>query len=138
MLRQTIEAMPPKELVAGGVYRHVRNPMYVGALAALAGEVLFFRSGWIALYGAGLWAALHAFAVLIEEPQLERRFGETYRRYKTTTPRWLPRLAPTWRCCYRRDRHAFGLARSVEAKHLGGHRAIARGTLEGDGERRAG
>ena len=83
---------PPKEFVAQGLYRHVRNPMYVGALSVLAGEALFFRSWWILLYGAGLWTVLHVFAVLIEEPQLERRFGETYRRYKTTTPRWLPRL----------------------------------------------
>jgi protein-S-isoprenylcysteine O-methyltransferase Ste14 len=64
--------------------------MYLGALLILLAETVLFRSPWILLYAAALWLALHTFAVLIEEPQLERRFGDTFRDYKARTPRWLP------------------------------------------------
>jgi protein-S-isoprenylcysteine O-methyltransferase Ste14 len=82
---------PPKHFVAAGLYRFVRNPMYFGALLTLFAEAAFFRSPWILLYAGLLWLALHSFTVLLEEPQLERRFGETYREYKANTPRWIPR-----------------------------------------------
>jgi len=82
---------PPKSFVAAGLYRFVRNPMYFGALLSLFAEAAFFRSLWILLYAGLLWLALHSFTVLLEEPQLERRFGETYREYKARTPRWIPR-----------------------------------------------
>jgi protein-S-isoprenylcysteine O-methyltransferase Ste14 len=81
---------PPRSFVATGLYRFVRNPMYLGALLILLAETVLFRSPWILLYAAALWLALHTFAVLIEEPQLERRFGDTFRDYKARTPRWLP------------------------------------------------
>ncbi len=82
---------PPKDFVEAGLYRFVRNPMYVGALITLFGEAAFFRSAWILLYAGALWLALHTFTVLLEEPQLERRFGDPYRTYKAETPRWIPR-----------------------------------------------
>jgi protein-S-isoprenylcysteine O-methyltransferase Ste14 len=82
---------PPKHFVATGLYRFLRNPMYFGALLTVFAEALFFRSGWLLLYGAILWLALHIPTVLFEEPQLERRFGESYRQYKARTPRWIPR-----------------------------------------------
>jgi protein-S-isoprenylcysteine O-methyltransferase Ste14 len=65
--------------------------MYLGVLLILFAEAILFRSAWILLYAAMLWLALHSFAVLLEEPQLERRFGDTYRAYRAHTPRWLPR-----------------------------------------------
>jgi len=86
-----VPVAPPQVLVAEGLYRFVRNPMYVGALLVLAAEALLFRSAWILLYAGFLWLALHTFAVLIEEPDLERRFGDSYRQYKESTPRWIPR-----------------------------------------------
>jgi protein-S-isoprenylcysteine O-methyltransferase Ste14 len=82
---------PPRNFVAAGLYRFVRNPMYFGALLALFAEAVLFRSLWILLYAGMLWLALHTFTVLLEEPQLERRFGETYREYRRRTPRWIPR-----------------------------------------------
>lgn len=82
---------PPAEFVAAGLFRRVRNPMYVGALLVLLAEALFFRSGWLLAYAVALWAALHAFVVLVEEPQLARRFGDSYRAYCAAVPRWLPR-----------------------------------------------
>ncbi|HET7010426.1 MAG TPA: isoprenylcysteine carboxylmethyltransferase family protein [Anaerolineales bacterium] len=82
---------PPKNLVAAGLYRFVRNPMYFGALLTLFAEAIFFRSAWILLYAGLVWLALHTFTVLVEEPQLARRFGDLYLEYKAKTPRWIPR-----------------------------------------------
>jgi len=82
---------PPQNFVAEGLYRFVRNPMYFGALLILFAESIFFRCAWILLYAGLLWLALHSFTVLLEEPQLEQRFGGTYLDYKTRTPRWIPR-----------------------------------------------
>jgi len=83
---------PPRRFVADGLFRYVRNPMYVGALLVLLGEALLFRSTWIVLYAAGLWLLLHTFLVLFEEPQLRRRFGGSYSIYVASTPRWIPHL----------------------------------------------
>jgi protein-S-isoprenylcysteine O-methyltransferase Ste14 len=83
---------PPTRLVVSGLYRYVRNPMYVGAILIIFAEVIYFGSFWLALYGAGLWALLHNFMILFEEPQLKRRFGADYQRYLSEVPRWIPRL----------------------------------------------
>jgi protein-S-isoprenylcysteine O-methyltransferase Ste14 len=86
-----IPILPPKEFVAQGLYRYVRNPMYVGGLLIVLAQTTFFLSPWLFVYILILWLALHSFIVLIEEPQLERRFGGSYRQYKARTPRWIPR-----------------------------------------------
>jgi len=86
-----IPVLPPKEFVAQGLYRHVRNPMYIGGLLIVMAQTTFFLSPSLLLYTLLLWLALHSFVVFIEEPQLERRFGTSYRQYKTRTPRWFPR-----------------------------------------------
>ena len=86
-----VPTVPPKNFIAEGLYRFVRNPMYIGVLLILFAEAILFRSAWILLYAALLWLALHTFAVMVEEPQLERRFGDAYRDYRAQTPRWLPR-----------------------------------------------
>jgi protein-S-isoprenylcysteine O-methyltransferase Ste14 len=82
---------PPREFVAVGPYRYVRNPMYVGALTLLVGFGLWQRSVSVLLFA--LLAALiaHLFLVLFEEPDLERRFGDSYVEYKGSVNRWLPR-----------------------------------------------
>lgn len=87
---------PPERLVIAGVYRHVRNPMISGVIALLLGEALLFQS--LPLLGWTVFAALAnaLYIPLVEEPGLERRFGEDYRRYKAKVPRWMPRLRP-WR-----------------------------------------
>jgi protein-S-isoprenylcysteine O-methyltransferase Ste14 len=87
---------PTQRLVVTGVYRHVRNPMISGVLAVLLGETLLFQSLPL-LAWAGLFALVNAiYMPLIEEPGLEKRFGNDYRTYKNNVPRWLPRLTP-WR-----------------------------------------
>ncbi len=83
---------PPKEMVAVGVYRHVRNPMYVGVCALLAGEALLFQSGRLLAYAVLAWLLCHLFVVLYEEPHLRVKFGESYEGYCRAVPRWIPRF----------------------------------------------
>ena len=81
---------PPKQLVVRGLYRFSRNPMYVGVLALVGAQALYFGSAWLALYAALLFCAFHGFVVLYEEPTLTRSFGAAYRHQLETVPRWLP------------------------------------------------
>jgi protein-S-isoprenylcysteine O-methyltransferase Ste14 len=81
---------PPKNLVARGLYRYVRNPMYVGVVLILLGEALFFGSIALLWYALGFFGLVHLFVVLYEEPTLRRQFGESYEAYCRTVHRWLP------------------------------------------------
>jgi protein-S-isoprenylcysteine O-methyltransferase Ste14 len=83
---------PPKRLVVSGLYRHVRNPTYVGILLILLGEAVFL--GWRSLffYTAGAAVIFHLFVVLWEERTLRQRFGDAYADYCRAVPRWIPRL----------------------------------------------
>jgi protein-S-isoprenylcysteine O-methyltransferase Ste14 len=83
---------PPKRLVARGLYRFVRNPMYFGVLSALLGEAWLFRSGALLIYAAIAFSWEHLFVVFYEEPALRRQFGESYSDYVARTPRWIPRV----------------------------------------------
>jgi len=85
---------PPRKLVRVGLYRHMRNPMYVGVVTALFGESLFFQSRALATYAAVVWLVFHLFVVLYEEPHLRRTFGPDYDDYRAAVPRWIPRLRP--------------------------------------------
>jgi protein-S-isoprenylcysteine O-methyltransferase Ste14 len=82
----------PRLLVSGGLYRLVRNPMYVALLLILMGEAIVFGSAAIVLYASVVWMAFHSFVWLYEEPALRNRFGAAYEAYRGTVPRWLPRL----------------------------------------------
>jgi protein-S-isoprenylcysteine O-methyltransferase Ste14 len=84
---------PPKKLVTTGMYRFVRNPMYIALVTVLIGEALFFgaRSLWI--YAAFAWLAFHLRVLLFEEPRLRELFGAEYEAYRAAVPRWIPRVA---------------------------------------------
>lgn len=82
---------PPKELVVVGLYRWVRNPIYLGAFGILLGEVLLTGSRVLAGYAALFTAACHLFVVWYEEPALARQFGAAYERYGAAVQRWMPR-----------------------------------------------
>ena len=87
---------PPKQLVVGGLYRYVRNPMYVSIAAAVAGQgLLLGQPKLFAALGVGAVPVV-AFVRLYEEPALTRKFGAAYEEYRQNVPRWLPRLTP-WR-----------------------------------------
>lgn len=81
----------PRDIVAVGPYRVVRNPMYLGAVALLVGVGLTLRSPSAVAVAFFFLALAHLFVVLYEEPTLERQFGESFRRYKRSVNRWLPR-----------------------------------------------
>lgn len=81
---------PPKELVVRGLYRYVRNPMYVGIASVLIGEAVLFQSLALAAYVGAVLLVFSLFVVLYEEPALTRKFGDSYRRYREAVPRWIP------------------------------------------------
>jgi protein-S-isoprenylcysteine O-methyltransferase Ste14 len=81
---------PPPRFVAVGPYLVVRNPMYLGVAAVIAGEAILFRSWSLAIYLVVLALAWHIFVVAYEEPTLEQQFGDEYRAYRARVPRWLP------------------------------------------------
>ncbi len=85
---------PTQRLVAVGPYRYMRNPMITGVLAMIAGEALLLGSRMVAGWGAIFLAVNQLYFVAVEEPGLERRFGDGYLRYKAAVPRWLPRSTP--------------------------------------------
>ena len=80
---------PPREFVATGPYRYVRNPMYVGAAMVILGAGLVVSSISIAVLAFAFVAITHAFVVLYEEPALDRAFGDSYQRYRAQVHRWL-------------------------------------------------
>ncbi len=82
----------PKQLVVNGLYRFVRNPMYVGVIAILLGEALLFASTTLLYYAAIVFLGFNLFVLLYEEPTLRRLFGDSFQQYCARVPRWLPRF----------------------------------------------
>ncbi|MGH2661567.1 MAG: methyltransferase family protein [Actinomycetota bacterium] len=83
---------PPDRLVVSGLYRRVRNPMYVGVLATIIGEAVVWGRVAVLGHAAVLWLIFHLFVTLYEEPHLRRQFGPAYEAYRREVPRWIPRL----------------------------------------------
>jgi protein-S-isoprenylcysteine O-methyltransferase Ste14 len=81
---------PTERLVISGLYRHVRNPMYLAVLSIIFGQALLFGSTTLLWYAAVLSLIVHAFVVLYEEPTLRRRYGAEYERYCQAVRRWRP------------------------------------------------
>lgn len=86
--------MPPTELVVHGLYRYVRNPMYVALVMIVTGQALLLGRFILLAYAAVLWVVFHLFVVLYEEPKLRRTFGPSYEAYRAAVPRWWPRPTP--------------------------------------------
>jgi protein-S-isoprenylcysteine O-methyltransferase Ste14 len=87
---------PTQRLVVGGLYRHVRNPMYLAVGATIVGQALLLGRPILLLYAAAFAAVVFAFVRLYEEPTLARQFGAEYEDYRRAVPGWRPRLRP-WR-----------------------------------------
>jgi protein-S-isoprenylcysteine O-methyltransferase Ste14 len=85
---------PPHHLVVSGLYRYVRNPMYVSVLAAIVGQALVLADWHLAAYAVLFWLACHAFVLLYEEPTLRRTFGAQFDDFCANVPRWIPRPRP--------------------------------------------
>jgi protein-S-isoprenylcysteine O-methyltransferase Ste14 len=86
-------ASPPR-LVVRGCYRYVRNPIYVGFLTIMTGQVLLFGSPGLLEYTAVAWCIGAAAVRFYEEPTLARKFGTEYADYRHAVRAWIPRLRP--------------------------------------------
>ena len=89
-------AAPTEHLVVGGLYRFVRNPMYIAVVATIVGQGLLLWQPMLLLYALCLWVLFASFVHWYEEPRLTRQFGDEYDAYRRAVPAWLPRLRP-WR-----------------------------------------
>ena len=85
---------PTERLVVGGLYRYVRNPMYLAVAATIVGQALALGQPILLPYAAAFAVAVAAFVRWYEEPTLARRFGEQYERYRRAVPAWWPRREP--------------------------------------------
>lgn len=87
---------PTEHLVIDGLYRYVRNPMYLSVLAIILGQALLFANAGMIAYFVTIALTVHFFVIGYEEPTLKRNFPEEYDVYFENVRRWLPRLSP-WR-----------------------------------------
>jgi protein-S-isoprenylcysteine O-methyltransferase Ste14 len=87
---------PPQNLVVTGLYRYVRNPIYVAVVAVILGQAILFGDWRLMTYGGLMWLAFHAVVLAFEEPVLAEKFGAQYEDFRANVPRWIPRLSP-WR-----------------------------------------
>jgi protein-S-isoprenylcysteine O-methyltransferase Ste14 len=78
----------PKKLVASGIYKYSRNPMYVGVLIVVLGEALFYQRIILVHYFIFLFILFHLFVIMIEEPHLKKKYGQEYEEYRKKTRRW--------------------------------------------------
>lgn len=87
---------PTRHLVVTGLYRYVRNPMYVAVASLIVGQGLLLGNVHVLEYAAVIWLAFHLFVLLYEEPALRSTFADEYEAFCANVPRWIPRLRP-WR-----------------------------------------
>ena len=85
---------PPANLVVGGLYRYVRNPMYLAVVATILGQALLLGQPVLLVYAVIVAAACVAFVLGYEQPALRRRFGAQYEAYRRAVPGWWPRFRP--------------------------------------------
>lgn len=85
---------PSQKLVIDGAYRYVRNPMILGVLTILIGESIAIMSSNILIWAIVFFFINTLFFLVYEEPNLEKKFGDEYRKYKANVNRWIPRLKP--------------------------------------------
>jgi protein-S-isoprenylcysteine O-methyltransferase Ste14 len=89
-------AAPTENLVVGGLYRYVRNPMYLAVIAIILGQAAILGSASLVTYAAILWVTVASFVRFYEEPTLSSKYGEQYAAYRRNVRAWLPRATP-WR-----------------------------------------
>ncbi len=88
--------LPTRRLLVTGLYRHVRNPMYVAVVSIVAGQGFLLGNATILAYSVLVWLGFHIFIVGYEEPTLRKSFEAEYEAFCASVPRWLPRMQP-WR-----------------------------------------
>jgi protein-S-isoprenylcysteine O-methyltransferase Ste14 len=85
---------PPDRLVVGGLYRYVRNPMYLAVIATILGQAMALGQPMLLAYATAVAASMVGFVRWYEEPILRRRFGAKYEEYQQAVPAWWPRRRP--------------------------------------------
>ena len=85
---------PTRHLVVNGLYRYVRNPMYLAGVSIIFGQAMILGSVSLLAYGALVWLTFHLFVLVYEEPTLRKTFGTEYDAFCANVPRWVPRLSP--------------------------------------------
>jgi protein-S-isoprenylcysteine O-methyltransferase Ste14 len=85
---------PTRRLVITGLYRYVRNPMYVAVVSTIVGQALLFGNVRLLEYGAFIWLLFHIFVLAYEEPVLRATYTSDYELFCREVPRWIPRLTP--------------------------------------------
>jgi protein-S-isoprenylcysteine O-methyltransferase Ste14 len=85
---------PTERLVVGGLYRYVRNPMYLAVAAVIIGQGMVLAQLGVLAYAVAFIAVVAVFVHLYEEPALQRQFGVDYTNYRQAVPRWWPRRNP--------------------------------------------
>ena len=87
---------PTRHLVITGLYRYVRNPMYVAVVSTILGQGLILGNVTLLEYGGLIWLLFHLFVLFYEEPTLRASFDPEYSLFCAEVPRWIPRFTP-WR-----------------------------------------
>lgn len=87
---------PTRHLVVTGLYRYVRNPMYVAVVSLILGQGFLFASVRVLEYGIVVWVIFHLFVLIYEEPVLRSGYGHEYQEFCNHVPRWIPRVR-AWR-----------------------------------------
>jgi protein-S-isoprenylcysteine O-methyltransferase Ste14 len=85
---------PTENLVVGGLYRYVRNPMYLAVIAIVLGQAAILGRVVLVVYAAILWAVVASFVSFYEEPTLSERYGAQYDAYRRAVRGWWPRATP--------------------------------------------
>jgi protein-S-isoprenylcysteine O-methyltransferase Ste14 len=85
---------PTETLVVSGLYRYVRNPMYVAVVSIIVGQGVLLGNPSLLGYAGIVWLMFHAFVLAYEEPTLRRSYGDSYVAYQANVRRWLPRMTP--------------------------------------------
>jgi len=85
---------PTRHLVVTGLYRYVRNPIYMAVVSTILGQALVLGNIRLVEYGGVVWFLFHLFVLIYEEPTLRATFGSEYTTFCTEVPRWIPRFTP--------------------------------------------
>jgi protein-S-isoprenylcysteine O-methyltransferase Ste14 len=87
---------PTRHLVVTGLYRYVRNPMYLAVVITILGQSLILGNVTLLEYAGLVWLFFYMFVLVYEEPTLRATFGSEYKAFCAEVPRWIPRFTP-WR-----------------------------------------
>ena len=85
---------PPQELITGGLYAYSRNPMLLSIFLIVFATGFLTGSCSLTLFFAPLFVLFFYFQItLVEEKEMELKFGQDYLDYKKSVPRFFPKIS---------------------------------------------